>query len=348
MRALLPALSALLLAGCETVAYYGQAAGGQLALMGRARPLEAVRADPATGEALKARLALAAEMRDFASRELALPEGGAYRSYADLGRPYALWNVVAAPEFSLAPLVSCFPVAGCVSYRGYYDREAAERHAHGLRAAGHDVVVYGVPAYSTLGWFDDPLLSTFIGYAEVDLARLMFHELAHQQLYVKDDTAFNESFAVAVEREGLRRWLTAKGRAAELKQVREREARVRELHAQIGAARERLAALYRSGLASEALREKKRAEMDGLRPLLAQFPGFAGQAPNNAVLASLATYADLVPAFERLLADAGGDLPAFYARVSALAALPLQERKAALASPPSAPSSPGPSSAPRR
>jgi predicted aminopeptidase len=348
MRAFCLALSALLLAGCETAAYYGQAAGGQLALMGRARPLEAVRADPATGDALKARLALAAGMRDFASRELALPEGGAYRSYADLGRPYALWNVVAAPEFSLEPLLSCFPVAGCVSYRGYYDREAAERHAAGLRAAGNDVVVYGVPAYSTLGWFDDPLLSTFIGYPDVDLARLLFHELAHQLLYVKDDTAFNESFAVAVEREGLRRWLAAQGREAELKQVREREARVRELYAKIGAVRERLAALYRSGLASEALREKKRAEMDGLRPLLAQFPGFEGQAPNNAALASLAAYADLVPAFEKLLADAGGDLPTFYARAKALAALAPQERKAALISLASAPSTPSPSSAPRR
>lgn len=330
MRAFCLALSALVLAGCETVAYYGQAAGGQLALMGRARPLEAVLADPATGEALKARLALAAEMRDFASRELALPEGSAYRSYADLGRPYALWNVVAAPEFSLEPLLACFPVAGCVSYRGYYEREAAERHARGLRAAGHDVVVYGVPAYSTLGWFEDPLLSTFIGYPEADLARLLFHELAHQVLYVKDDTAFNESFAVAVEREGLRRWLGARGRDAEFAQWRAREVRVRALYAQIAAARERLAALYRSGLAADAMRAQKRTELDALQPVLAQFPGFEGQAPNNAVLASLATYADLVPAFERLLAEAGGDLPAFYARAKAIGALAPQARKAAL------------------
>jgi predicted aminopeptidase len=331
MRAFCLALSALLLAGCETLAYYGQAAGGQLELMGRARPLEQMLADPATGAALRGRLALAAEMRDFASRELQLPDRGAFRSYADLGRPYALWNVVATPEFSLEPLVSCFPVAGCVSYRGYYDREAAERRAQGLRAAGHDVAVYGVPAYSTLGWFDDPLLNTFIGYPEADLARLVFHELAHQVLYVKDDTAFNESFAVAVEREGLRRWLGARGREAELEQWRAHEARARELHARIAAARERLAALYRSGLAPEAMRENKRGELDALRPVLARFSGFEGQAPNNAVLASLATYADLVPAFERLLAGVGGDLGAFYARVKEIAALAPQERKAALA-----------------
>jgi predicted aminopeptidase len=344
MRAFCLALSALLLAGCETLAYYGQAAGGQLELLGRARPLDAVRADPATGEALRARLALADEIRDFAARELRLTGGGAFRSYADLGRPYALWNVVAAPEFSLEPLVSCFPVAGCVSYRGYYDREAAARHAQGLRAAGHDVVVYGVPAYSTLGWFDDPLLSTFIDYPEADLARLMFHELAHQLLYVKDDTAFNESFAVAVEREGLRRWLVARGREAELARERGREARVRGLHAQIAVVRERLAALYLSGLAPEAMREKKRAELDALRPLLAQFPGFEGEAPNNAALASLATYTDLVPAFEKLLAEAGGDLRAFYARVKKLAVLGPQERTALL----TGRSTPGPSSAPRR
>jgi predicted aminopeptidase len=330
MRVFFLALSALVLAGCETLAYYGQAAGGQLALVGRAQPVEQVFADPAAGPELKAQLALAGQIRDFASRELRLPDSGAYRSYAKLDRSFALWNVVATPEFSLAPVLSCFPVAGCVSYRGYYDKAAAERHAQGLREAGHDVVVYGVPAYSTLGWFDDPLLSTFIGYPEADLARLMFHELAHQLLYVKDDTPFNESFAVVVEREGLKRWLGARGREADLAQWRAREARSRELQAQIAAARERLQALYRSRLDPAAMREGKRAELAGLRPLLARLPGFEGQEPNNALLASFATYTDLVPAFEKLMAEAGGDLPAFYARVKSLAALEPAQRKAAL------------------
>jgi predicted aminopeptidase len=330
MRVFFLALSALVLAGCETLAYYGQAAGGQLALVGRAQPVEQVFADPAAGPELKAQLALAGQIRDFASRELRLPDSGAYRSYAKLDRSFALWNVVATPEFSLAPVLSCFPVAGCVSYRGYYDKVAAERHAQGLREAGHDVVVYGVPAYSTLGWFDDPLLSTFIGYPEADLARLMFHELAHQLLYVKDDTPFNESFAVVVEREGLKRWLGARGREADLAQWRAREARSRELQAQIAAARERLQALYRSRLDPAAMREGKRAELAGLRPLLARLPGFEGQEPNNALLASFATYTDLVPAFEKLMAEAGGDLPAFYARVKSLAALEPAQRKAAL------------------
>jgi predicted aminopeptidase len=331
MRAFCVALSAFLLAGCETLAYYGQAAGGQLALLGRARPLEELMADPATDASLKRRLELAAQLRDFGERELRLPAGGAFRSFADLGRKYAVWNVVAAPEFSLEPLLSCFPVAGCVAYRGYYEPEAAERHAAGLRAAGYDVVVYGVPAYSTLGWFDDPLLSTFLDYPEVDLARLLFHELAHRLVYVRDDTAFNESFAVAVEREGLKRWLGAHGREAELGRERTREARMRELSAQVAAAREQLAALYRSGLAPGAMREKKRAQLEALRPVLENFAGFEDQAPSNAMLAALASYADLVPGFEHLLAEAGGDLPAFYARVKALAKLAPEERKAALA-----------------
>jgi len=319
MRAFCLALSALVLSGCETLAYYGQATGGHLALMARARPVEEVDADPA----LRERLKTAAAIRDFASRELQLPDNGSYRSYADLGRPYAVWNVVAAPEFSLEPLQSCFLFAGCVTYRGYYDRAAAERYAAGLRAAGNDVVVYGVPAYSTLGWFDDPLLSTFIGYPDADMARLIFHELAHRLLYVKNDTAFNESFAVAVEREGLRRWLAAQGREA---------APVRGPAPQIAAVRARLEALYRTRLAPQAMRERKRAELEALRAVMARMPAFVGQEPNNAFVASYATYTELLPAFEKLLAEARGDLPAFYALAGKFAS----ER-----------STPGPSSAPR-
>ena len=321
MRTFCLGLSVLALSGCETLSYYSQAVGGHLALAGSAQAVDALLADPAAPRALKYRLQLAGGIRDFATRELGLPDNGSYRSYADLGRPYAVWNVVAAPEFSLQPVQSCFPVAGCVSYRGYFDKAAAERHAGGLRAAGNDVVVVGVPAYSTLGWFDDPLLSTFIGYPEADLARLVFHELAHQLLYVKGDSTFNESFAVAVEREGLRRWLAAQGRAEEPK---------RGDALQVAAVRARLEALYRTRLAPEAMRERKRAELEALRPWLASRKGFEGQEPNNAVLASLATYTALVPVFERFLAEAAGDLPKFYAR----ARLYASER-----------SSPGPSSA---
>jgi predicted aminopeptidase len=319
MRILL-LLSALLLAGCETLSYYGQAAGGQLALMSRAHPVEELEAGPA----LKERLGLALQIRDFASRELALPDNGAYRSYADLGRPYALWNVVAAPEFSLAPVQSCFPVAGCVSYRGYYEKQAAQRHAAAQRARGHDVVVYGVPAYSTLGWFGDPLLSTFIHYPEADLARLMFHELAHQVVYVKDDSTFNESFAVSVEREGLRRWRAARGLPAP--EIGGRE----DFRALVAETRARLEALYRMRLAPEEMRRRKREVLAPLAPWMKRLRGLESAEPNNALIASFATYHDKLPAFERLLAEAGGDFERFYARVRALARLPRAERDAQL------------------
>jgi len=332
MRTFCLGLSALVLSGCETLSYYGQAVGGHFALVGSAQPVAQVLADPAAAPALKEQLQVAGEIRDFATRELGLPDNGSYRSYATLGRPFAVWNVVAAPEFSLKPVQSCFPIAGCVAYRGFYDQAAAQRHAAGLRDAGNDVVVYGVPAYSTLGWFDDPLLSTFIGYPQAELARLLFHELAHQLLYVKGDSTFNESFAVALEREGVRRWLAAGGRDAERVRFRERQERRREFAARVEAVRGRLEALYRLRLAPPAMRESKRAELETLRPLIAAVPALAGQEPNNALLASYATYTDLVPVFERFLAQAQGDLPEFYARAKQFAS----ER-----------SSQGPSSAPR-
>jgi predicted aminopeptidase len=273
--------------------------------------------------ALKERLRTARELRDYATRELGLPDGGAYRSYAELDRPYALWNVVAAPEFAFEPVQSCFPIAGCVAYRGYFDRQDAERYAATQRAAGYDVVVYGVPAYSTLGWFDDPLLSSFIDYRDAELARLVFHELAHQVVYVKDDSAFNESFAVVVEREGLRRWLRDAGRAAPDARRREFEQLTAELRAQ-------LQALYAMPLAPAEMRRRKREALEALRPWLARMRGFESAEPSNAVLASFATYTQKVPAFERLLAAAGGDLERFYARVRELARLPRAERDAEL------------------
>jgi predicted aminopeptidase len=304
-----------LLQGCETLAYYLQAAGGQLSMLARARPVADLIADPATPALLRERLEAARVIRDYATRELRLPDNGSYRSYADLERPYAVWNVVAAPEFALEPQQSCFPVAGCVSYRGFFAQADAERHAAALRAQGLDVYVYGVPAYSTLGRFDDPLLSSFIGYEDAELARLVFHELAHQVAYAKDDSTFNESFAVAVEREGLRRWLAAGNRSAEQKAYAAAQERSRALLAEIQQARARLQLLYRLRLAPEAMRERKRAELEALHARLAGYPRFKEVAPNNALLASFATYTELVGTFEHLLAEEGGDLERFYARV---------------------------------
>jgi predicted aminopeptidase len=319
LRTIVSLAAALALSGCETLAWYAQAIGGQLELMQRTRPLERWIADPATPQALRERLELARSIRDFAARELALPDNASYRGYAALERPYAVWNVVAAPEFSLQPLRSCFPVAGCVAYRGFFAIDDAERHAARLREEGYDVYVYGVAAYSTLGRFDDPLLSTFIGYAEADLARLVFHELAHQVAYAKDDSTFNESFAVAVEREGVRRWLAATGRGGQLQSFLESRRRGEALRALLEEARTRLKALYGTPLAAARMREQKQREMDSLARRLGAEPRFKDVAPNNAFLAAHATYTELVPAFEKLLAEEGGDLPRFYARVKALA-----------------------------
>jgi predicted aminopeptidase len=315
-----------LIAGCQSLAYYTQAIGGHLKVLAQARPVEDWLTDPATPPELKERLQTARRIREFASKTLKLPENNSYLAYADLERPYVVWNVFAAPEFSVEPRAECFPFAGCVSYRGFYSEHDARRHAEKLRAAGYDVYVGGVPAYSTLGWSDDPLLSTFIRYPDAQLARLVFHELAHQLVYAKNDTTFNESFAVAVEEEGVRRWLEAEGRPGELAEFRAAQARKREAVARVHDTRERLAAVYRMQLSREAMLEHKRGEWARLR---ASYPALPAE-PNNAFLASIAVYTELVPAFQRLLAESGS-LEKFYARVRELAKAEPRERSLILA-----------------
>jgi predicted aminopeptidase len=328
MRLGLVLFAAIVLSGCESVAFYAQAIGGQLGVMRSARPLDSWLADPQTTPQLRARLEAARRIREFASRELALPENGSYASYADLRRPYVVWNVFAAPRFSVEAKRECFPFTGCVSYRGFFSEDLARRHAERLRRDGFDVHVAGVPAYSTLGWFDDPLLSTFILYPDAQLARLLFHELAHQVAYARDDTAFNESFAVVVEEEGVRRWLRAEGRPDELAAFRAAQSRKRELAAGVAATRARLSRIYQSDTPEE---EKLRQKAEEFARLRAQYGNFIPREPNNAFLVSVAVYTQLVPAFERLLADAGGDLPAFYARVKELAASERSSRDPLLA-----------------
>jgi len=322
----------LALTGCETLSYYMQAVGGQLELNTRSRPVGELLADTHTPADLRARLLIAQSVREFASRELGLPDNKSYRSYAELDRPYVVWNVVIAPEFSLEALESCFPVAGCVVYRGFFSREEADRYAANAVARGEDAFVYGVPAYSTLGAFDDPLLSTFIRWGDTELARLLFHELAHQILYVSGDSTFNESFAVLVEREGVRRWLAAEGRSAELSKYAEARAREREFAQRLEESRARLKALYASGLPKAETRAAKKAEFAQLAadPVYQRHAGAYVGGPNNALLASFATYSQLVPAFERHLAAAGGDLRLFYARMKALSRLGKAERTRAL------------------
>ncbi len=338
----------LLLGGCGTLGYYAQAVGGHLDLMQRARPVPEVIEDPATPAPLRERLELSQRMRDFAVTELKLPEGPSYRRYADLGRSAVVWNVVAAPELSLQLKTWCFPVVGCVGYRGYYMQAAADALASELRAQGYEVMVYGVPAYSTLGkleWMGgDPLLNTFVGGSEADLARLIFHELAHQVVYVGDDTTFNESYATAVERLGGQLWMerfaTPEARAADAQRL----ARAAAFRAFVQPWRAELDDLYRSGQPPQALRAAKAEVMARLRRAyealkadpaspLAGFAGYDGwfARANNASFAVMGAYNDFVPAFERLFEASGRDFARFHAEVRALAPLPRAERRARLA-----------------
>jgi len=328
MKTLVALLAAALVAGCESLSYYSQAIGGHFQLLAAARPIDSWLADPATPADLKTRLETAQRIREFATRNLHLPDNASYTSYADVGRRYAVWNVFAAPQFSVEPKPECFPFTGCVAYRGFFSEQEANRYAEKLRKEGYDVYVGGVLAYSTLGWFDDPLLSTFIRYPEPQVARLVFHELAHQLVYAKNDTTFNESFAVAVEEEGVRRWLESQQRSDELAAFRAGQQRKRDFYARVKETRERLKTIYASHLPREAMLEQKRGEFERLR---AAFPGVVPAEPNNAFLVSVTLYTELVPAFERLLAASGGSLDRFYARARDLAQEGRAQRDAVLA-----------------
>ena len=334
------ALAALALTGCASAGYYAQSVTGHLGLMLRARPIEAVIAEPGTDPRLAARLRTALDIREFASRVLGLPENASYRRYADPGRPYVVWNVVAAPELSLAPRRWCFPFAGCVSYRGYFSEPDAAAFAAGLASEGWDVTVAGVRAYSTLGWFDDPLPGPVVELPEYSLAGLVFHELAHQRLYVPGDTEFNESFAVVVERAGVRRWLEAAGRSELSESYRIAAERRAAFLALIRSARRDLEALYASSRSDAEKRAAKaqrigrlRARYTALRAGWRDGPSYDGwfeRGVNNAALALVSTYDRWVPALEALLARSGGDLEAFYRACDALAKLPPAERRAGL------------------
>jgi len=325
--------------------YYWQSVSGHLAVMRQARPIEAILDDPSLDDALRSRLRSVVEIRRFASASLDLPDNGSFTEYADLRRPFVVWNVFATPELSLRLEEWCFPVAGCVGYRGYYDQQDAERLAERLRVEGYEAFVRGVPAYSTLGWFDDPVLNTFIRYPVGELARLIFHELAHQVLYVKGDTRFNESFATAVEQVGVERWLVAResrtGDAALREEWQRFAARRSDFVALLKRHRAALEAVYASSASDDDKRAAKRATFDALhrdyQALKQQWGGYAGydrwfaQPLTNAHLASVASYTELVPAFRALLAQHGDDLPAFYVAARRLGGLPKPERERALA-----------------
>lgn len=329
-------LCCLPLAGCGTLGYYTQAVTGHLSLMSARVPIADVIADPDTPEAVRERLRVALAAREFAVTRLGLPDNGSYTRYVQLDRPAVVYNVFAAPEFSLQPKTWCFPVAGCVVYRGYFARARAEREAARYAERGYDTWVGGASAYSTLGRFEDPLLSTMLYQDDARLAAQLFHELAHQRLYVKDDSAFNEAFATAVEEEGVRRWLGQAGRRDELAAWQAYGARVLAFEQLLARTRGRLQEVYSSGMAEAEMRAAKAAVFAQLErdyaALKASWDGWDGydrwfEAPlNNARLVPSATYRALVPAFRILLQRADGDLEAFYAACERLADLPQAER----------------------
>jgi len=313
------AMACMALGGC----YYWQAMRGHMELMGQREPVADVLSDPGTAAKTREQLEFAQQAVDFAHAELALPDNGSYRQYADTGRPYLVWNVVAAPEWSLQPRTWCFPVAGCVSYRGYFAEADAREFAARRAADGDDVFVGGATAYSTLGKFADPLTNVMLRMPDYRLAGLIFHELAHQQLYIAGDSAFNESFASAVEQAGIRRWLRKRGDGDGLCRYERWLARRDAVREVLGRGRIQLEVVYAGTDNVDALAAGKSAAMDNIRAdyqaLRAvwagppYFDGWFGPALNNASLAALATYDQYVPAFAALLAQQGGNFPAFYA-----------------------------------
>lgn len=337
MRGLWLLLALPVLTGCASLGYYRQTVGGHLEVMQQRVDLARAINDPATLPATRTRLIQVEQIRDFALGELGLPDNGSYRSYVDLQRPYVLWNVFAAPEFALTPLQSCFPLVGCLSYRGFYAEADARAHAAQLQRQGHDVYVGGVAAYSTLGWFSDPVLNTMLRWSEIELAGVIFHELAHQKLYVPDDSAFNESFATAVQEEGLRRWL-GQHEDTSLQQTAQLEARRREDFLRlVDATRANLQQLYASGQSPEQMRVAKAQVFEDMRARYAElkigwegysgYDGWFARDLNNARLLAVATYHEWVPAFRQLMRAAEGDLSRFYADAELAAQLPPPARR---------------------
>ncbi|MFO2465374.1 aminopeptidase [Pseudomonas sp. 15FMM2] len=331
-------LMCLMLGGCSSVSYYSQLASGQLQLLQAREPVAKVIADPSRPQVLRDHLAQSQKARTFASQQLHLPDNQSYRLYADIGRPYVVWNVFATSEFSLSPQNHCFPVAGCVAYRGYYNQGAARGEAALLQQRGMDVSIGGVEAYSTLGWFNDPIMSSMMAWGEERLATLIFHELAHQRFYVKDDTEFNESFATFVEQQGTRQWRAARGLApASHAMLQQRDQFIRL----ILDTRQRLEKLYAQPLAADVMRQAKTAEFERMRSEYHQlrdsqwggdkrYDAWMNLPMNNARLLPFGLYDQWVPAFAALFQQQGGDWMKFYSAVEQLGRMPIEQRKAAL------------------
>jgi predicted aminopeptidase len=306
--------------------YYMQAARGHMDVMNKRRPVNEVIEDTDSPEALKQRLGLVQEAREFSISELYLPDNDSYRTYADLERDFVVWNVFAAPEFSLQAKTWCYPVAGCVGYRGYFAKEDAERQAEKLKGAGFDVIVGGVSAYSTLGKFSDPVLNTMMRWTDLDLVAVLFHELAHQQLYVKNDSEFNESFASAVEEFGVERWLRSRGEDNRLQEYRSNREFRQQLLQHVQAARADLEALYASELDQSEMRQGKQDILSELRQATGEqversgrnAPAWLRSPLNNATLIPLSLYQGRLDEFRQLLVECKEDLQCFYDKAELL------------------------------
>lgn len=332
----------LVLGGCANLAYYAQAVGGHMQVIHSSRPIPELIEAPNTDPILRDRLIKVSDIREFASRELALPNNGSYWNYADLGRPFVVWNVFAAGEFSVEPEKWCMLIVGCVNYRGYYSREGAEQFAEMLKGQGLETYVAGIPAYSTLGFFDDPVLNTFLRFGELEVARIVFHELAHQVAFVRGDTTFNESFATTVENEGMRRWLAACGNAEQRQVFLDRQQDKARFLALVTEYREQLRTIYAKPWPLTKKRKAKEETLAELQHSYADlqtgngrydsYTTFFSQGINNAKLGSVSLYTGLVPAFETLLEREDHELPRFYRQVKALARMGDDERRVILES----------------
>ena len=326
--------------GCTNLPYYAQAVDGQMEILRKVQPINTIVADPNTDKTLKKALSKVILLRKFASNTLKLPENESYMDYADLKRPYVVWNVYATPEFSTKLKEWCFVGAGCVKYRGFFSKDEADYFAEELRNKGYDVHVGGIRAYSTLGWFDDPVLNTFIGFSEIQLARLIFHELAHQVVYVQDDTEFNESFATLVEQEGTRRWLASNSTLEQQDKFDAGQRRELIFTKLVLKYRERLKRLFSSNTNDSEKRNSKlnifsdlQEEFSQLKATdkeLSKYDKWFELQMNNALLATVSTYTKLVPEFRSLLIRQGGDMELFYSAVQDISKLTKNDRLTAL------------------
>ncbi len=336
-RSVLIFATVLIISGCSTLNYYSSIIQGHFEIISQQQSIDELLNNPATSDQLRQKLSLAKAARQFATSDLHLPDNDSYKTYVDIGRDRVTWNVVAAPALSLSAKTWCYPIAGCVSYKGYYSNEAAKSYEKQLADENYDTTINGSAAYSTLGWFDDPVLNTMLQWREAHLVGVIFHELAHQQLYIKDDSAFNESFANFVQQEGVRRWYLAKGKPQAITKETAHGKRKKQFLSLLKTTRNKLEILYDSELADKQKYEQKRVYFTELRQQYTllkteEWQGYSGydhwfdRDLNNANLVSVSTYHQHLPSFKALLQRSNGDLRVFYTAAEKLSQLPAKER----------------------